>query len=423
MFARAVMIGIAAYRWVATVTASDKDSRLKEVMRVWRKNRCISKPAITVYRQWIPRFMDYCNSEQLNWEAELTLAGVTRFVKRYARSRDIDVECALHIARSALRAWSEGLQRLGETLPSWRPTPEPLQYRPSLLREFAADMREHRGNPESTIRKKITHAEGFLEFLRHRRRRIIDLRLSDLDAYVVKCAKRYASVTVADVCSTLRSFTRFLRASGRISIDLAPSVIGPVARKGARPHRALPWNDVRRILRAIDRSTACGKRDYALLLLMSTYGLGAGEAIRLRLDDIDWRAATLHVVRPKTGVEFMLPLLPEVARVLVDYLRHGRPAYARTRHLFVQMLVPHGPLSCSSAVRYQLVKHARAAGVSAPYLGSHVLRHSHASRQMELGTPAKLIGDILGHRDPDSTSAYLRVATERLRQIALPVPR
>jgi integrase/recombinase XerD len=155
---------------------------------------------------------------------------------------------------------------------------------------------------------------------------------------------------------------------------------------------------------------------------MSTYGLGAGEAIRLTLDDIGWRAATLRVVRPKTGVEFMLPLLPEVARVLADYLRHGRPPHARTRHLFVQMRVPHGRLSSSSPVRNRLIQYALAAGVSAPYLGSHVLRHTHAARQMDFGTPPKLIGDILGHRHPESTSAYLRVATERLRQMALPVP-
>lgn len=405
------------------MTTPNKRSRLNEVTHVWRKNRCISEPVIAVYRQWIPRFVVYCSKEGLNWQTELTLAGVTRFAKSYARLRGADIEYASHGARVALHAWYDGLQRLGETLPEWRPKAESSKLRSSLLREFAASMREHRGNPENTIRKKITHTEAFLEFLRRRRRRIADLALSDLDAYVVKCAKRYAPATVSDVCSTLRSFTRFLRAGGRIPVDLASSVMAPVVRKGAQPHRALPWEDVRRILHSIDRSTACGKRDYALLLLMSTYGLGAGETIRLTLEDIDWRAATLHVVRPKTGVEFMLPLLPAAGRVLADYLRHARPGHARTRHLFVQMQIPHGPLTCSSAVRHQLVKHARAAGVSAPYLGSHVLRHTHACRQMELGTPAKLIGDILGHRDPDSTSAYLRVATERLRQIALPVPR
>ena len=156
---------------------------------------------------------------------------------------------------------------------------------------------------------------------------------------------------------------------------------------------------------------------------MSLYGLGAGETLSLTFDDVNWRAATLRIVRPKTRAEFMLPLLPAVARALVDYLRHGRPAHAQTRHLFVRMKVPHRPLSSSASVRHLLNKHAGAAGVTAPYLGSHVLRHTHAARQMELGTSSKLIGDILGHRDPESTSAYLRIATERLRRMALPVPR
>jgi integrase len=155
---------------------------------------------------------------------------------------------------------------------------------------------------------------------------------------------------------------------------------------------------------------------------MSVYGLGAGEVLRLRLDDIDWRAGVLHVTRPKTGVAVELPLLPAVARVLVSYLRHGRPQYARTRHLFVSLRAPHGPLAASSAVRHILHKHAHAAGVSAPYLGSHVLRHTHACRELEQGVPPKVIGDILGHRRPESTSAYLRVATERLREVALPLP-
>jgi integrase len=184
----------------------------------------------------------------------------------------------------------------------------------------------------------------------------------------------------------------------------------------------LPWDDVRRILRAVDRSTYTGRRDYAMLLMMSTYGFGAGEVIRLTLDDIDWRAATLRVVRPKTGVELRLPLLPAIARALVSYLKHGRPPATSSRHLLVSMKAPYLPFGAASAVRHVLIKHARIAGVSAPYLGSHVLRHSHACRQVEQGVAPKIIGDILGHRRPESTSSYIRIATEGLRALALPVP-
>jgi hypothetical protein len=142
-----------------------------------------------------------------------------------------------------------------------------------------------------------------------------------------------------------------------------------------------------------------GRRDYALLLMMSLYGCGAGESIRLELGDIDWQAGTVRVVRPKTGVEILLPLLPAMARVFSDYLRHGRPRNAATRAVFVRMPPPHTALASSSAVRHILCRCAARAQVKAAFLGSHALRHAHACRQMELGARPKLIGDILGHRD------------------------
>ena len=68
------------------------------------------------------------------------------------------------------------------------------------------------------------------------------------------------------------------------------------------------------LLQTIDTSTSVGQREYALLLMMSVHGCGTGEAIRLAMDDPDWSAATLKLMRPKTGVAFTLPLLPPVAK-------------------------------------------------------------------------------------------------------------
>ena len=156
--------------------------------------------------------------------------------------------------------------------------------------------------------------------------------------------------------------------------------------------------------------------------MMSVYGLGAGETIRIMLEDIQWRSGKMRIVRPKTGVEILLPLLPAVAEALVDYLRHSRPVDAQTRHLFVSVSSPYSALKTSSSIRYILMQHAHAVGITGPYLGSHALRHSHACRQMEIGTPMKVVGDILGHRDPASTSAYIRISTNSLREMALAVP-
>lgn len=396
--------------------------RRAAVERVWRENRCLKRSSIGVYRRWIGRFTAYCSEHQLAEDSQLTKEGVAAFARWYAETHHLNERSVLWSAGSALGAWALGLRTLGEPLPPWTASTDSSPRYSPLLRDFAKHLEQHRGNPLGTIHKKITQVTQFKAFLHERGRRIERLRLEDIDAFVVTCRKRYARRTVADICSTLRGLVRFLHVSGRIRTDFSSSIRAPIVRQHEGPYRVLTWPEVRRILRAVDRRSARGRRDYALLLVMSTYGLGAGEAIRLRLDDVDWQAETIQVRRPKTGVEFLLPLMPAVARALAAYLKHGRPVHAQTRRVFVTTMAPHGPLACSTTVRHILNRYAQRAGVAEEGLGTHVLRHTHACRQMELGTRPRVIGDLLGHRDPESTSAYLRVAIERLRGIALPVP-
>jgi integrase len=400
------------------------DRRLAEVERIWQRNRCIKRGSVAVYRYWIRRFCVYCRACQLDERAELTRDGAELFARWWragASPRRGRLECTIQASRSALRAWANARSSLGEQLPPWQ-TPPPPQHVPAIAAAFAAYLRDVRGNPPTTIRKKLAHVAMFGAYCRSHERASRCPRLQDIDRFVVTCRSRYARSTVADICSTLRGYLRFLRSSGRMGSDLAGSVMAPIVRVSERPHRTLPWGDVQRILRAVDRASRAGRRDYAILLMMSVYGLGAGEIIGLTLDDINWRAATLHIIRPKTRNEFLLPLLPAVGRALVSYLRHGRPVHTEDRHLFVTMRTPHQRLACSVTIRHILHSAARRAGVTAGFLGTHVLRHTHACRQLELGTQPKLIGDILGHRDPESISAYLRVAAERLRDLSLPVP-
>jgi integrase len=159
-----------------------------------------------------------------------------------------------------------------------------------------------------------------------------------------------------------------------------------------------------------------------MFLLMATYGLGAGEVIRLRARDIDWSAKIIRVRRPKTGVCVELPLLQGVAKALAVYLQRGRPRHALGDQIFVTTALPHQGLT-SGAIRHRVRKHARLAGVAADILGAHIFRHSHATRQIEGRVRPQIVSDILGHRDPSSISAYVRVALKRLRMVALPVPR
>ncbi|WP_454693454.1 site-specific integrase [Achromobacter aegrifaciens] len=389
---------------------------------MWRADRCISASSAQQYLQWINRFRRYCHVLGLDEADELTRDGVKRFQTWYSHSRGIPTT-HLGLASSSMHSLHRVYEVFGAPVPPWMPTERHPLPVTAVLRDYDAHLRQHRGNPEVTIRKKLDHVDKLLKHLSRSGKSWRQLSLPDIDAFLIGCAGRYARSTTADIASTVRSFARFLLFSGRTRVDLANAVISPVQPRFERPRRALPWEDVQRLLRAVDTRTARGLRDHALLLMMSTYGLGAGEVIGLQLQHIDWKAGTLQMSRPKTGVNFVLPLLPPVAKVLARYLRHGRPPHTPTRHVFVQMKVPFGAFTASSAVRHIIIKHAAIAGIQAPYLGSHVLRHSNAARQLDVGTQARVLSDLLGHRDPESVSAYVRIATKSLREVSLPVPR
>lgn len=411
---------------MATRSSSTQPSQraptTQDILRVWRADRRIKASSAQCYLQWIGRLRRCCCELGLDEAEQLTRVGAEHFQAWYARTHKISAGPLGGIS-SSMRSLRRVYEVMGLSVLPWQPVVPRQPPATPLLRDYATHLGQHRGNPEVTVLKKLDHVGKLLAHLANSGKSWRQLRLMGIDAFLVECAGRYARTTTADIASTVRSFARFLLASGRIRVDLADAVISPVQPRLARPRRALPWEDVQRLLHAVDTSSPGGLRDHAMLLMMSTYGFGAGEVTGLQLQDVDWSAGTLQVTRPKTGVNFVLPLLPPVAKVLAKYLRHGRPPHTPTRHLFVQLKVPFGAITASSAVRHVLIKHAKVAGIQAPYLGSHVLRHSNAARQLDVGTQARVLSDILGHRDSESVSAYLRIATQSLREVSLPVPR
>ncbi len=394
---------------------------IEDMLRVWGAGRSVQDSTANNYLRWIRRFRIYCEQRKLDESAELTLDGVCHFTAWYSRQRHRNLRY-LGGARTALNALRRVYQALGLSVPAWQSQSRVRRPATALLRAFADHLTRRRGNPGQTVAKRLDHIAKFLDYLSAHGKSWRTMKLTMIDAFLIETSQYYARSTVADIAGSIRVFCRFLLATGRISVGLAESIVAPVQRKHERPLRALLWKDVQRLLRSVDTSTPGGLRDYAILLMMSIYGFGAGEVIRLQLEDIDWNAGTLNVVRPKTGVAFTLPLLPAVAKALARYLRHGRPPSTPTRHIFVQKNIPFGPFSRASAIRHIIIHHAKRAGLKAAYLGSHVLRHSNAARQIDLGARPRVLSDLLGHRHPESISAYVRIATRSLREVSLPVP-
>jgi integrase/recombinase XerD len=242
--------------------------------------------------------------------------------------------------------------------------------------------RVHNGISEGTLIRDLETARSFLRHLQRRTKSVEQMTLLDVDAFVRTLSTRMAKRTVADTCSSLRAFLRFLRITGKLSADLAGGVIAPRYRIDERPPRILPWKDVQKILRVISQSRAPGKRDFAILLLLATYGLGAAEVLALRLQDVDWRAGILKACRPKTNVRIELPLLPAVAKALIAYLKQERPPAPSMQHIFLRKNMPYERMT-GAAIRYRIRRYARLAGIPAKAIGVHAFRHSHAGRQVD----------------------------------------
>jgi integrase len=158
-----------------------------------------------------------------------------------------------------------------------------------------------------------------------------------------------------------------------------------------------------------------------MLLLIATYGLRRSEVAALAIDDVQWRTREIRVPRPKIGTPLPLPLTDETATALIAYLR-VRGADCSERKMFLRVRAPRGPIE-ATAVTDAFYYWAERAGIRVPGRGGpHCLRHGLAMHLLRKGTPLKTIGEVLGHRTVESTGVYLRLQTEDLRSVALPLP-
>jgi site-specific recombinase XerD len=203
-------------------------------------------------------------------------------------------------------------------------------------------------------------------------------------------------------------------------VDLAAAV--PVVANWSMTSlpRAIAADQVRQLLASINRRTEIGRRDYAILLLLARLGLRSGEVAFLELDDIDWNIGQLSV-RGKGGQRTELPLSAEVGRAIAAYLRRGRPASA-SRRVFLRAKAPIRGFRDASGVG-SIVRHSlKRAGINAPTQGAHQFRHGLATEMLRQGASLSEIGDVLGHRHPQTTLIYTKVDLSALRTLALPWP-
>lgn len=303
------------------------------------------------------------------------------------------------------------------------PASPPVRRFTALLEEWLSFLRMHRGLAEKSLQIYRQHITRFLEHLGR------DATPAGLRRLSVERIRRYVNVKASTygrserktLVSTLRIFLRWAFAAGYLRRDLTIAVERVPSFKHEQLPRGPRWDDLPKLLEVQDRSTAQGTRDYAILLILITYGMRAQQVVSLQLEDVNWRKGTLHFRAAKRGRDVDVPLTAAVGESIVDYLRRGRPS-SSVRSLFLTMRPPWRALR-SASIRNIVSRAFGAAGIPTPHRGSHAIRHAWATQMLTKGQSLKTIADLLGHRSIETTRIYAKVDLSRLREAALPWPK
>ena len=292
-----------------------------------------------------------------------------------------------------------------------------------ILGQYLTFLKTTQGLADATLVLRRLHVKPFLLSLDTTGgiTNLRELAPSTIHDYIIATSKPLTRASRKHLVSGLRSFLRFAHANGLIERSLVDAVPVILTRKFDRLPQTIPWEDVQKLLTIPDRATLTGKRDYAILRLVAAYGVRIGQAIHLRIRDIDWHQELVHFPAEKGCKALCFPILPEVAEALLSYLR-DRGEAPSIEEVFLTVRGAPRPLGINNHLGSALKSYYRRAGLRATRCGAHPIRHAFATRLMERGIPIKDIADLLGHRSIETTFPYTKVELERLRTLAAEWP-
>jgi len=283
--------------------------------------------------------------------------------------------------------------------------------------DFAEYLAQERGLKQVSVDHYLSLAKRFLSdqfgtgpiVIKH-------LHPHDIVRFILRNTETVSAKRAQNIVCSLRSFLRFLYQRGETAHDLSPSAL-PVANwRLSQLPKFLEPEQVECLLKGCNLNTLIGQRDYAILLLLARLGLRAWEVVHMTLDDIDWEAGEI-ILHGKNRRQESLPLPQDVGEALVRYLRYGRPQCS-SRRVFIRINAPLKGFSGSCAICNVVQRALARVNLNPAVKGSHLLRHSLATRMLREGASLSEIGEILRHQNVNSTQIYAKVDLEALKALA-----
>jgi site-specific recombinase XerD len=299
--------------------------------------------------------------------------------------------------------------------------PEPRSCRQRFVDEYRRYLLRERGLAEATLLNYVPFAEQLLlNRFGESDTNLSQLTADDITKFIQDRAHQLSSGRTKLLVTALRSFLRYLRHQGEISLDLAECVPPVAGWSLSTVPKFLPAGTVQLVLDHCERNTPDGKRNYAVLLLLARLGLRACEIVGLSLEDIDWGHGQL-TIRCKGGRWAQLPLPVEVGEAIAVYLRSGRPRCV-CRHVFLRHRAPIRGFADSTTVSTIVRRALIGAGIDTVRKGAHLFRHTLATDLLRQGASLDEIGELLRHQSPNTTAVYAKVDLAALRTLALSWP-
>jgi integrase/recombinase XerD len=287
-----------------------------------------------------------------------------------------------------------------------------------LIERYSCYLVSERGLAAASVRVYVEVAGAFLSSLAADGELALEaVTTAEVTRFVLAESRRMKVGSAKAMTTRLRSLLRFFYVEGLIRSALGDAVPSVASwRLGSLP-KGLPAADVARLLKSCDRRRSIGRRDFAVLSLLSRLGLRAGEVAGLQFRDIAWRAGEI-TVRGKGNRTDRLPLPVEVGEAIAAWLQRGRPACAGNS-VFVRARAPHRALSPGgvSAIVWRACERAGIART-----GAHRLRHSAATAMLRAGGSLDEVGQVLRHQRRETTQIYAKVDQRALSAVVRPWP-
>lgn len=182
-------------------------------------------------------------------------------------------------------------------------------------------------------------------------------------------------------------------------------------------------SEIATVENSMDRTTPAGIRNYAILLLLSRYGIRACDVASLSFENIDFANNRLHFIQEKTGDPWEGELFSEVRAALQDYIENVRPNIDGCSKVFMTLVIPYEPVD-SFAINTMVWTAFQNAKVNTAGRrhGSRAFRSSIASNMINDSISTEVVRRVLGHGTRYALKHYARIDIESMRLCPLPVP-